>query len=344
MTQPPEERDPLANRTPDEPTAPEDQPTIAWTPGGSSDQPVPSEPSAPEPTAAEPPPSTPPTPWTADTAGGEPPAPPTSPIISASPSGVPPEPPPSWQQPPPAGPVVGWEAPAAVGAPGREGFVIAGMGARVVAYLLDSLIVSIVPIMLSLFVVDWAELFRQAADAANAPGPTTSASFTMAVTPQLVLVTLIGLAIEYIYFVGFWTSGGRATPGMRGLKMQVVDAASGETMSLTAATKRFIALGAPLTLLTLVPALQSVGGVAEFALMLFLFFTAITNPLRQGLHDKWANSLVIRHASSGDGATVIGCLLLIVIVVGLAILASAAFFAALGPQMEDILRDMGNSI
>ena len=131
---------------------------------------------------------------------------------------------------------------------------------------------------------------------------------------------------------------------MRGLKMQVVDVATGETMSLTAATKRFIALGAPLTLLSLVPSLQSVAGVAEFALALFLFFTAITNPLRQGLHDKWANTLVIRHASSGDGATLVGCLLLIVVVVGLAILASAAFFAALGPQMEDILRDVGNSI
>ena len=343
MTQPPDERDPLANRTPDEPTAPEDQPTIAWTPGVSSDQPVPSEPPTPEPTPAEPPPSTPPTPWTADPAAGEPPPPPTSPIISASPSGVPPEPG-SWQQPPPAGPIVGWEAPAAVGAPGREGFVIAGMGARVVAYLLDSLLVSIVPILLSLFVVDWTELVRQAGEAASAPGAATSASFTMAVTPQLVLVTLIGLAIEYIYFVGFWTSGGRGTPGMRGLKMQVVDVATGETMSLTAATKRFIALGAPLTLLSLVPALQSVGGVAEFALALFLFFTAITNPLRQGLHDKWANTLVIRHASSGDGATLVGCLLLIVVVVGLGILAFVAFFAALAPQMEDILRDVGNSI
>ncbi len=85
-------------------------------------------------------------------------------------------------------------------------------------------------------------------------------------------------------------------------------------MSLVAATKRFIALGAPLALLILVPALQSAAGIAQFALSLFLFFTAITNDRRQGLHDKWANSLVIRSTTSGDGAVVVGCLVLIVIV------------------------------
>ena len=135
----------------------------------------------------------------------------------------------------------------------------------------------------------------------------------MTVTPELILVTLISVAIQFLYFVGFWTSGARATPGMRGLRMQVVDAATGSGMSLVAATKRFIALGAPLALLILVPALQSAAGIAQFALSLFLFFTAITNDRRQGLHDKWANSLVIRSTTSGDGAVVIGCLVLVVI-------------------------------
>lgn len=318
MTQPPDERDPLADKTP-EPDAPEDQPTIAWSPGGS--------PSDPTPAAAAP-------------AGDQPPsAAPTSPIISASPSGVPPEPTGS-QQPGPAGPagsagpVVGWETPgAAASAPGAAGYVISGIGARIVAYLLDSIIVSIVPIFLSLFVIDWSGFFEQAAATTG-----TTTSFTMEVTPQLILVTLIGFAIEFIYFVGFWTSGGQATPGMRLLKMKVVDVATGGVLSLTAATKRFIALGAPLSLLALIPALQSVAGLAEFALLLFLFFTAITNDRRQGLHDKWANSLVIRSTTSGDGATLAGCLLLIVIVFVVGIVAGGMFFAAVGPDLEELMR------
>ena len=122
--------------------------------------------------------------------------------------------------------------------------------------------------------------------------------------------------------------------------MQVVEAATGGTLSLTAATKRFIAMGYPLGLLILVPALQSAAGVAQFALSLFLFFTAITNDRRQGLHDKWANSLVIRSTTSGDGAVVVGCLVLIVIVVGFGIIASVLALAAMGPEFQDMMREL----
>lgn len=122
--------------------------------------------------------------------------------------------------------------------------------------------------------------------------------------------------------------------------MQVVDAAAGGTLSLAAATRRFIALGSPLALLVLVPALQSAAGIAQFALSLFLFFTAITNDRRQGLHDKWANSLVIRSAKSGDGAVVIGCLALIVIIGMLVIIVFATVFAAMAPQLQEMIREM----
>jgi uncharacterized RDD family membrane protein YckC len=212
------------------------------------------------------------------------------------------------------------------------------MGARIVAYLIDALLVGIVPGILNLLVVDWSSLFDQIAESAGRTTATTS--YTMAITPQVILVTLIGLAIEFIYFVGLWTSGGQATLGMRGLKMKVVDVTTGGTLSLTAATKRFIALGYPLGLLALIPALQTAAGVAPGALLLFLFFTAVTNDRRQGLHDKWANSLVIRSTTSGDGATVVGCLLLIVIGIAFAIIAGSILFAAMAPQMQEIINAM----
>jgi uncharacterized RDD family membrane protein YckC len=244
----------------------------------------------------------------------------------------------------PAAPLVGWEAPAPAGvAPGREGYVIAGMGARLVAYFIDGVLVAIIPTILTLMVVDYGPLFDQILEASRSGSVTGQTSFVIPVTPQLILVTLIGLAVQFLYFVGFWTSGGRATPGMRGLKMQVVDAATGGGLSLAAATKRFIALGSPLALLTLVPGLQSLAGIAQFALSLFLFFTAITNDRRQGLHDKWASSLVIRSTTSGDGAVAVGCLMLIVIVVAFAIILSVASLAAVSPFMEDFIREVDQS-
>ena len=331
MTQPPDERDPLADKPPEQPDAPEDQPTIAWSPGGSSGEP-PVEPPAP----AALPPSDAPAP-----SGAEPPPPdssappPASPIISASPAAAPPDPT-GWQQPGPAAPVVAWEAAPAVAVAGKEGYVIAGMGARLVAFLLDYVIVGIIPTILTIVVLDYSSIFQQAIDTAQT-SPGSTANFVMEVTPQYVLVTLITLAIEFMYFVGFWTSGGKATPGMRGLKMQVVDIATGGTLSLMPATIRFVALGFPIAVLGLVPALQSLAGIGLFAIWLFMFFTAVMNDRRQGLHDKWANSLVIRSTSSGDGATLVGCLVLIVLVVGLLIVAIAVLFAAVAPQMQELI-------
>jgi uncharacterized RDD family membrane protein YckC len=342
MTQPPDDQDRRPDATgPDDAVAPEDQPTIAWTPPEPAPGEVPpGEVPLTEATPTQPAPLDVPAPTSTDAT-----APPASPIISASPA-VPPDPadpaaPAAATAAAGAAPLVGWEAPPpASAAPGREGYVIAGMGARLVAYFIDSLIVSIIPTVLTLLVVDYSGMMQQAIDAAESGTPAAQTSFVIAVTPELILVTLISVAIQFLYFVGFWTSGARATPGMRGLRMQVVDAATGAGLSLVQATKRFIALGAPLALLILIPALQSAAGIAQFALSLFLFFTAITNDRRQGLHDKWANSLVIRSTTSGDGAVVVGCLVLIVIAVGLAIILSVAAFAAMAPQIEELLREM----
>jgi uncharacterized RDD family membrane protein YckC len=359
MTQPPDDLQRRPDGSgPDDAVAPEDQPTIAWTPPeppatDAPDEVPPGEaptgdvPAGDLPADDVPPGEVPLTEWTPtqpaplDVPTPTPPdagPPPPSPIISASPS-VPAEAAGPATAPP--GPLVGWETPAPAGAaPGREGYVVAGMGARLVAYFIDSILVSIIPTVLTLLVVDYQGMIEQAIEASESGAATGQTAFVFAITPQLVLVTLISLALQYLYFVGFWTSGARATPGMRGLRMQVVDAATGGSLSLTAATKRFVALGAPLALLILVPALQSAAGIAQFALSLFLFFTAITNDRRQGLHDKWANSLVIRSTASGDGAVVIGCLLLIVIVVGFGIILFAALLAAMGPQLEEMFREM----
>lgn len=365
MTQPPDDLERMPDGSgPDDAVAPEDQPTIAWTPpeapsegpppspaeGPPPDEAPPPEPptgdmaAADVPAEALPPGEVPLTEWTPtqpaplDVPAPTPPTP--SPIISASPSVPTDATPADPTEATPAAPLVSWETPAPAGAaPGREGYVIAGMGARLVAYFIDGLVVSIIPTILTFLVVDYPGLIQQSIDAAREGASAGQTTFTITVTPELILVTLISLALQYLYFVGFWTSGARATPGMRGLRMQVVDAATGGTLSLAAATKRFVALGYPLALLILVPALQNAAGVAQFALSLFLFFTAITNDRRQGLHDKWANSLVIRSTTSGDGAVVIGCLVLIVIVVGFAIILFGTVLAAMGPYLEELIRE-----
>jgi uncharacterized RDD family membrane protein YckC len=284
---------------------------------------------------------------TALSTGDHPPTPddpaiPLSPIVAASES-TPAATTSAWVQPGvvTAAPLVGWELPGPPpAAPANEGFVVAGVGARIVAYLIDMVLVSIVPTLITLFVTDFAGIF-EAGWSARLNG---ASRMTVPVTTEIVLASLISVAIQYLYFVGFWTSGGRATPGMRGLKMQVVDARSGETLSLTAATLRWAALGAPLALLSLIEPLQPVAGLLSACLLVILFLTTITNDRKQGLHDRWAGSLVIRSWASGDGATAAGIVVLVLLWIGVAIIIAVAAFTFLAPQIQEIMSEIGSSI
>ena len=343
MTQPPDDRP----RPPDEPeseTTP-DEPTVAWTPpdpdaekpaeeGGVGYAALDDAATTPEPAV----------PSSEQTAPGELPAAPAAagPILSASPSGATP-PVAGTPETPGAAPPGGWQTPvAATAIDQRDGYVIAGVGARFVAWLIDLLLVGIIPGALSLILVDWTGIIREGIRQAqlDPSGQFTSFTYEVPVTLEYVLLTLIGLGIQYLYFVGFWTSGLQSTPGMIGLKMRVVDAGTGGTMSIVAATKRWAVMGWPLTLLVLIPALQSLASLIQFAVVLILFFTTVLDDRRQGFHDKVANSLVIRSVTSGAGATVVGCLVWCVLVILLGIIVSALALGAVLPEIQEFIREM----
>ena len=348
MTQPPDERPPR----PDEPEgdgAPENAPTVAWTPPESEGEP-------PVPEAGTPPPPEPqsePLPPVEPVEPAPPPAAAGGPIISAEPT-----PPASgWQTPaepaaPGVPPVVppggGWEMPTAVAAlPQQQGYVIAGVGARIIAWLIDVTLAGIVPGILAFAVVDWTGIMREAIEQArlSPSGQITGmTATTIPVTLDYILATLIGLGVQFLYFVGFWTSRWQATPGMIGLKMRVVDANTGSTLSVLQATKRWIALGWPLALLSLVPALQAVQGLLQLGLTVFLFFTTVSNDRKQGLHDKFANSLVTRSVTSGNGATFAGCLVWGVLVILISFIAFTLFFAAVMPELIDYIRETNPNV
>ena len=359
MTQPPDDRP-----RPDQPAgdnAPDNEPTVAWTPpepdpATSPDQGAVGQGSIPEeaaPAAAEPPPAPPasdmptePPPAAVPETPTDSAAPPASPIISATPS----EPATGWQTPgqstpqPPAATGSGWEVPATATAVAatQDGYVISGIGSRIVAWLIDTTLAGIIPAAIGLSVIDFPRIVRDALEQAerSPAGRFDPTPYTIPVTLDFVLITLIGLGIQYLYFVGFWTSRWRATPGMIGLKMRLVDATSGSTLSIVDATKRWIALGFPLTLLGLVAGLQSTASVLQFGLLIFLFFTTVTHVRRQGLHDRWANSLVIRSVTSGDGATLVGCLVWGVLVILLIFVFSTFVLASVLPTIQDYVNSL----
>jgi uncharacterized RDD family membrane protein YckC len=149
-------------------------------------------------------------------------------------------------------------------------------------------------------------------------------SFTVPNFPDrsaFVATTLVGFAFLFAYFVWFWSGGRRATPGQRVFAIQVGNAFDGQPLTLRQAVKRTLGFGMPIGLLALLPFL--VVGIGAFIIgllwSLLLLASTITSETKQGLHDRFAGSALVRPAGVGNRWAA-GCLvvfLLFAVVEGL---------------------------
>jgi uncharacterized RDD family membrane protein YckC len=242
--------------------------------------------------------------------GGDPPPGPETPTPDA----------PAAQPPPSVGPAVGWVLPTPQPAtPIAEGLVIAGVFPRLVAYSIDAFFLGCLNLIITGLL-----------GVANV-GPDDTVAFA---------VSGVLVGIDFLYFVGFWTSGWQGTLGMRLLQVRVLGAASATTIPANDALLRWIALSGAVGILSLVPGIGSSIALLGFVWVLILLISTNTNPLHQGLHDRWARSVVVQRAPGGSGAAIVGCLGLIAfaIVVGILIYAISA------DQLQQIMTDIGNSV
>ena len=309
---------------------------MSWqTPDGDP----PPEPAAPRPDAAPEPDAetarvpvaeTPETPGTPETSPPEAPpvtpdAPPPAGIISAAPVGWIPPPNDAATAPPADGPLVPWSAPAAPAAatalgPAAEGVVIARVFPRVVAYFVDVLILG----ALSLAVGVPLGLYS----------PDRDQTLAFGVGAALVVVDLL-------YFVGLWTSGLQATLGMRLLRLRVLDATTAGSLPFNDALLRWLGLAGAIGIIGLVPGIDRYIGLIGGVWILVLLITTGTDRLRQGLHDKWARSVIVQPAPGGSGLAVATCLVLILV---FGVLLPIAGIAIYGDRIRDVLTEIGNSV
>ena len=253
------------------------------------------------------PPATAATGATADPAAGDPAAAPGG-VLSAATVG--------WVAPPPA--------PLATGQPG---WVIAGVGSRLAAWILDGIIGFFLIFLLAIaFGIVVAIV---STDATSLPD-------------WVILVAVI--AFYYVYFVGFWTGGGKATPGMRLFKLQVANAADGKRLSIEAASIRWLALGYAIALISLIPILSAASSLATVIWSIVLLITTSQHAMHQGLHDRWAKSVVVRPEAAGAGGGAGAACLVILLVIGVFGLISLVGLFLLGSQLSEILSAVGESI
>jgi uncharacterized RDD family membrane protein YckC len=199
--------------------------------------------------------------------------------------GAPTPPPPSgnWQAPPP--PSSGFnpnmqQAPVEAGP--APGIVYADLVTRIIALVIDSIILYIPYIVVASILI--------------------GAMFATGGAIVTVFALVIGVAYAALagaYFVWTWTTQ-RASYGMKFLKLECVNAADGATLTRDQAIRRFLFLYAG-NLIAIVGqqvfgfGLGSLCGLIGLGYVVYLLYTASQSPKRQGFHDVQAGTVVIKH-------------------------------------------------
>lgn len=192
----------------------------------------------------------------------------------------PPPPPPAGAQ----GSASGWNQPAqtpgAWGVDRPSGPQPAGIGLRIGAYIIDAILVGIVNFVIGLVVA----IPFAAGDATSAmPLMNTGGSFLFSF-----IVGLIGAAITLAYF-GLLEGNDGQTLGKKLLNIRAIKA-DGSGLEISDAVKRRI----PFVIGSLIP-IPFLGGFIGFAIIIAILVTAASDqPWNRGLHDKWADTMVIR--------------------------------------------------
>ncbi len=193
--------------------------------------------------------------------------------------------------PTPTPPTGGWAAPPPPVQAGPAGFVYADVPNRAIAYIIDVILVAIVAAVIG--------------GVLGAIGLSTGTFETGTLNFQvnyvgLIVSAVIGAAISAAYFIYTWTSM-RGTIGMKALGMQIGNAVDGKTLTMDQATRRWLVIAAPGILaqvLFVVPALGALIGLLAFFWFLYLLWTTYSSPTKQGFHDHFANTMVVKAARS----------------------------------------------
>jgi uncharacterized RDD family membrane protein YckC len=109
---------------------------------------------------------------------------------------------------------------------------------------------------------------------------------------------VIFAAISAAYFIYTWTAM-RGSVGQKVLGMQVGNATDGKTLTMEQAVKRWLALGAPFGIaqaLNPLPGLGILIALAAFVWFVALLVTTAQSPTKQGLHDRYAGTVVVKAA------------------------------------------------
>jgi RDD family protein len=178
--------------------------------------------------------------------------------------------------------------------PSTVDIVFADVPSRLVAYAVDALILTIVVFVGALVVSALIGPTVRFGDAGDALRGEVAVDRSRAIVDGV-----ISTALGSIYFIGSWIVLG-GSPGLRLLGMRLRRETDGGRIGFRAAFVRWLLLGGPFGLATLlalgVPVLRLSMGAAVAAWYLILLVTTARSASKQGLHDHYAHTVVTKVA------------------------------------------------
>lgn len=178
----------------------------------------------------------------------------------------------------------GWQAPPSTPTPGVPGFVYADVPNRFIALIIDAFVMFLILVVLS-FVL-------------SAVGIKVGVLAARSDLVASLVYAVVSLVVGAGYFIYTWTSM-RASVGMRVLGMQVGNAYDGKTLTMDQASKRWIAIWGPSTLAGALNSLSGIGNLVSlvvFVYLCYLLYSTAKSPTKQGFHDLYANTVVVKAA------------------------------------------------
>jgi uncharacterized RDD family membrane protein YckC len=175
-------------------------------------------------------------------------------------------------------------------APPTSGLVYADVPNRAIAFIIDAIVLAVIGFVVSAIL-----------GGIGMSAGTLNPDLTFTINPVGVIVQgIINLAISAGYFIYTWTTR-RATLGMSVLNMQIGNAGDGRTLTTDQAVRRYLAIWGPnliAQILSPIPALSFIVGLLALGWVIYLLYTTANSPTKQGWHDVFANTQVVKAAKS----------------------------------------------
>ena len=174
--------------------------------------------------------------------------------------------------------------------PTASGLVYADVPNRAIAFIIDAILLAVIGFVVTAIL-----------GGLGLSAGTLQPDLTFSINPVGVVVQgIVNLIISAGYFIYTWTSM-RATVGMRVLGMQIGNAGDGRTLTTDQALRRYLAIWGPnliAQVLSPIPLISFVFGLIAIGWIIYLIYTTANSPTKQGWHDVFANTQVVKTAKT----------------------------------------------